>query len=459
VSDRKLRFVLTDRSGSQVLVLSSGGGWTLPAYVDAVPSNVGFTDPRPWNVWFANTYGIHVVRRYALDQQGLDAAYFILESLEEEPGIPERARWVSADDLETIHLAEPGQRAFLASWFAHPQRSVSMPWSAPGGFEQPLSWMYEQLKRHGRKPCGTPEQVKNAYVSTVMRCPTDAGDVYFKILPSIFVREASVLEKLRAWGMLDLPVYLAVDSERGLVLMEDLGGRDLAECCTTALLKRAVREYADLQVASTSRLTPGRPWPFYDWRMMVLAKKVEHVVHQARKLLAGSPYELTESEEEQLRGCLPNWVDLCHRIVETHIPDALDHGDLRPGNIRIVGEQIVFYDWAWSAITHPFLSITSLLYILRNSVVRAEGTKEMLRDVYLETWMAYASLDKLRRAFELVDRARILYYVVADATWLECLWGALADKPLSPTSADACTLRWRQYYYAKVLRRLFESGN
>ena len=140
--DRKLLFVLTDRSGSQVLVLSSQGGWTLPAYVDAVPSNVGFTDPRPWNVWFANTYGIPVIRRYSLDQQGLDAAYLIFESLEEAPSIPERATWISADELEAIHFAEPDQRTFLASWFAHSQQSVSMPWSAPGGFEPPLSWSF-----------------------------------------------------------------------------------------------------------------------------------------------------------------------------------------------------------------------------------------------------------------------------------------------------------------------------
>jgi tRNA A-37 threonylcarbamoyl transferase component Bud32 len=459
VRDRKLLFVLTDRSGSQVLILSNQGRWTLPAYVDPVPSNVGFTDPRPWNVWFADTYGIQVVRRYALDQQGLDAAYLILESLEKAPSLPERATWISADELETIHFAEPGQRAFLASWFAHPQQSVSMPWSAPGGFEPPLSWMVEQLEQHGRQPSGTPEQVKNAYVSTVIRCPTDAGDVYLKILPNVFIREASVVERLCDWGMLELPAYLAIDAERGLVLMEDIGGCDLTECCTIALLKKAVRQYADLQVASTAWVTPERPGPFYDWRMAILAAKAESVVHKARELLTDSPYALTESEERQLRDCLPYWVDLCHRIVETHIPDALDHGDLRPGNIRVVGEQIVFYDWAWSAITHPFISVTSLLYILRKSVVQAEETKEMLRDTYLEAWTAYAPLDELRQEFARVDKVKTLYSAVADATWLRCLDAALPNKPLIPVSADACTVRWRQYYYAKVVRRLFEPGN
>ena len=453
--DRQLVFVLTNRSGSQVLVLSSDGEWTLPAYEDAVPSNVGLTDPRPWNEWFADTYGIQVIRRYSLDQHGLDAAYMILESVKGEPSLSERARWVGADELETIHLAGPEQRAFLASWFAQPQRSVSMPWSAPGGFEQPLAWMVEQLARHGRKPSGTPEQIKNAYVSTVMRCPTDAGDVYLKILPNVFIREAHVVGKLRGWGMLELPAYLAIDAERGLVLMEDMGGCDLAECCTIDLLKRVVRQYADLQLASTAWVTPERPGPFYDWRMAVLAEKAKSVAREARELLADSPYALTEHESERLRGCLPYWENLCNRLAQTAIPDALEHGDLRPGNIRVVGERIVFYDWAWSAITHPFVSIASLLHTLRKSAVQDEETKAMLRDAYLQPWTEYAPLDELRRVFELADRVKTLYHVVGDGEWLRGLNAALAGRPLSPTSADAVTVRWRQVYYAKVVRRLF----
>jgi hypothetical protein len=105
------------------------------------------------------------------------------------------------------------------------------------------------------------------------------------------------------------------------------------------------------------------------------------------------------------------------------------------------------------------VSITSLLYILHKSVVQAEETKEMLRDAYLEAWTAYATLEELRQVFELVDKVKMLYYVVADGTWLRCLNAALGDGPLSPVSADACTVRWRQYYYAKVVRRLFEPGN
>jgi hypothetical protein len=101
----------------------------------------------------------------------------------------------------------------------------------------------------------------------------------------------------------------------------------------------------------------------------------------------------------------------------------------------------------------------SLLHILRKTIAESKGTRQALRDAYLEAWTAYAPLDELRRIFELVDRARILYDVVADATWLGCLNAALAGSPLSPISADAWTMRRRQYYYAKMVRRLFDPVN
>jgi hypothetical protein len=105
------------------------------------------------------------------------------------------------------------------------------------------------------------------------------------------------------------------------------------------------------------------------------------------------------------------------------------------------------------------MSITSLLHILRKTVAEPVDTRQALRDAYLEAWRAYASLDELRWIFELVDRARILYGVLSDATWLRCLNAALAGSPSSPTSADAWTVQRRQYYYAKMVRRLFESVN
>jgi len=322
--------------------------------------------------------------------------------------------------------------------------SVTMPWSGPGGCEPALSWARDRLAEQGRSLSGAPEQIKDTYVSTVFRCPTDAGDAYLKILPEIFVREIEITEKLREWGVVDLPRRIAVDAERGLMLTEDMGGRDLTDCLTPDLLARTVREFAEFQVASAARVDPERPGPFYDWRIEVLEREVRSLPGDVGELLAGSPYALSAAEAEGLRRGLPGWLDLCARIRERAIPDALDHGDLRPENVRVVDDRIVLYDWAWSAITHPFFGLASL----RHEV----GGSEDVLDAYLEVWTGTAPLDELRRTFALVEKAWPLYGAVVDAAWLRAVDAAVAGRP--PNPADEHTRRWRRHYLARMARRL-----
>ena len=329
-----------------------------------------------------------------------------------------------------------------------------MPWSRPGGYEAAIAWMFGQLDHLGIVPTGSLEQVKNAYVSTVFRCGTEAGDVYLKMLPKIFVRELEVTEKLAEWNITKLPRWLASDATRGFILMKDMGGCDLTACCHMDLLKAAMRQFADFQIASIPFMDVESPKPFYDWRIPVLTGQIDAVVEEAPALLYGSPYQVTEEEALQLRSQLPRWKALCAEIEEAGIPDTLDHGDLRPGNIRIVGESVIFYDWAWSAITHPFMGPTGFLHVVRHALGASQNAKEALRDAYLEPWTEYAPQQELRQVFELVDRAKTLYGVVGDAEWLRSIQAALGRRVPNSTSADALTVRWRQYYFAKMLRRL-----
>jgi hypothetical protein len=50
-----------------------------------------------------------------------------------------------------------------------------MPWAQSGGYDEAIAWMLEQFDRLGIAAIGSVEQVKNAYVSSVLRCPTDVG--------------------------------------------------------------------------------------------------------------------------------------------------------------------------------------------------------------------------------------------------------------------------------------------
>ena len=455
MANRALLFIVTRPGDQQVLLLQTDHGWSLPVYDDAVPDNVGFADPGPFNRWFRERYGMEVVRRYALDQQGSTSAIFVVECRLTDPETPKSGLWIGSNEVPTTSFSRPQHRSFLKAWFADSRASRTMPWSRPGGYEEAIAWMFGKLHDMGITPSGALEQVKNAYVSTVFRCKTDHGDVYLKILPGIFVRELEVTQKLMDWNITMLPQWIASDAVRGLVLMKDMGGCDLTDCCHIGPLKAVMRRFSEFQLASIPFLDVEHPDPFYDWRVSILMKKIDWAVEKASALLRDTKYQLTSEEMAHLHARLPGWKELCLKIEDAGIPDALDHGDLRPGNIRIVSGEIVFYDWAWSAITHPFMGPTGFLHIIRHLLPQDRNVRELLRDVYLEVWENYGPMERLRHVFDLVDKVKTLYGVVADAEWLHAIHSALNWKTPGPASADAWTLDRRQYYFAKMIRRLF----
>lgn len=452
-------FFIVNRSGSDsLLLLRSDNGLRLPAYDMPVPEDVGFLDPHPFNTWFAKRYGMPVIRRYPLDLQGTEAAFFMLETRERYPKIPNNALWVSPNAISKLVVTPPNHCALIETWWCDSQESATMPFSRPCGFAFSLAWMDARLDQLEMSVIGDPQQVKNAYVSTVFRCPTTSGNVYLKILPPVFVREAQITAKLCEWRVTRLPQILAIDATHGLILTKEMHGCDLTDYCTVENLEAVVQHLADFQLKTVDFVNPQTPWTFYDARIRVLTNQIDALFDEAPTLLDRSPYALSATERFQLRQQLPAWKQLYEEIGSTALPDMIDHGDLRPGNIRVVADRFILYDWAWSAITHPFLSIAGLLGVVRRSLPEPRKNRPYLRDAYLEAFTGYASGQELRRIFDLVTQAMTLYAVAVDAEWVRAIHRCLIEVP-GPVSADAWTLRWRQYYYAKVVRRLFADRN
>ena len=63
---------------------------------------------------------------------------------------------------------------------------------------------------------------------------------------------------------------------------------------------------------------------------------------------------------------------------------------------------------------------------------------------------------KLRQLGIRADKVKTIYGVVSDAEWLYTIQAELGEKRPEATSADAWTLRRRQFYFAKMLRRLLQ---
>ena len=227
--------------------------------------------------------------------------------------------------------------------------------------------------------------------STVLRVPTPDGDVWFKAaLPGLDhdAGVTAVLARLRPEIVL---APLAVDLERGWMLLPD-GGERLREVLAYERHPRRWLEimprYAELQIAAAEHvdelLAAGLP----DYR---LARTGELAGDVAARLGVDGP--ATGRIEE-----------LGAELEAIGVPESIQHDDLHDGNVfvRTGGTHAVF-DWGDSCASHPF---ASLVVGLRGIAYRFELGEldpdlEGIRDAYLEPWNAFAPRADLLRAAEL----------------------------------------------------------
>jgi len=310
----------------------------------------------------------------------------------------------------------------------------------------------DSLRSLGINAVGSISQIKNAYTSCVFRCPTDAGELYLKIPTKVFIREFEITRVLKDWDIVQLPEWAAFDEGLKTFLMRDMGGADLSTDASLVTMMAVVQSYAIFQKKAINLINLKEVYPFYDLTSTSLKSRMDSLVTDAVKLLRNSEFELNDQEIAGLLKRIPYWKALVGRIEVNPIPNSVDHGDLHAGNIRITEDGIIFFDWGWSAISHPFFSISSFLHSIRKSITASD--KLYLRDTYLQEWQSYASMEQLVEIYQQIEELNYLYHVVGDHNWLEEVQKSLAWRTPNITSPDAYTLYRRQYYYARVLRRL-----
>ena len=104
-----------------------------------------------------------------------------------------------------------------------------IPWSFTGWFDEVSSWILDQLRRLNINALSTVKQVKSFYTAGTLRVETDIGDIYFKALPHVFVRELETTQMIAERMPDRVPVILAADAERRWMLQQDIGGVPLKQ--------------------------------------------------------------------------------------------------------------------------------------------------------------------------------------------------------------------------------------
>jgi aminoglycoside phosphotransferase (APT) family kinase protein len=223
--------------------------------------------------------------------------------------------------------------------------------------------------------------------------PTDAGDVWFKAAVPGLDHDAgvtAVLGRLRPDAVL---APLALDLERGWMILPD-GGERLREVLDREQHPRRWLEimplYAELQIAAAPAvdelLAAGLP----DYR---LARMPELALDTASRLgVEAPPVENIEA--------------LLDELAAIGIPETVQHDDLHDGNVfvRADGAYAVF-DWGDGCAAHPFASLVVGLRGIAHRFELAPGDPDLerARDAYLEPWDEFAPPAELRRAVELTE--------------------------------------------------------
>ena len=217
-------------------------------------------------------------------------------------------------------------------------------------------WIHEQLARRGSRVVGAIEQPHVYPWSTVMRVTTETGDVYFKANTDALRHEAALVTLLAGRRPDCVPPPLAVDLERGWMLMADAGTRlreliererDLSRWLQILPLYAQVQ--IDLMDDADELVALGVP----DVRLSTLPARYE-------EMLAGLD-GLPPDDRRRLEESVPRVAELCRRLAGFGVPATIQHDDFHDGQVFVRDGRYLLLDWGDACVSHPFFTLAVTL--------------------------------------------------------------------------------------------------
>jgi hypothetical protein len=228
--------------------------------------------------------------------------------------------------------------------------------------------------------------------SSAMKVPAAEGDLWFKAVRQEAHAFEPELSLLLAQTFPDrVTEVLAIDAERGWMLMRDSGARlrELVE--SPADLRRweqILPRYAEIQVALAPRVEELLRLGVPDERLGSLPAKVEALLDDDAALLLDEPEGLTSAQRDELRGRMPELRALTEQLQAFGVPETIQHDDLHDGQVFVNDGRYLLSDWGDSCVSHPFHTLTVTLRAIAWRWKLEPGSQPLLnlRDAYLEPY-------------------------------------------------------------------------
>ncbi|MGC5167893.1 phosphotransferase [Luteimicrobium sp. DT211] len=327
------------------------------------------------------------------------------------PG-PGRWAWCPLDDAASVGPALPAALEVPFARWVDELRGAPAPaqrpaWSNPGGIAPFLAWLDEEVRATGAAPQGDPEVLQQWGVSLVVRQRTDRGPLFGKAVGAVFATEPTITRLLARDAPGSVPDVLALDEERGWVLLADARIRPIAG----AEAAEGLRALARRQRAWIGRTDALRAAGCPDRGPATLADDLAASLEDLELATELAPVRgLDGTERARLRALLPAFADLCREAEDDGAPLTLLHGDCHPGNVGVRDDgSVCILDWSDAAVGHPFVDVDVWLSHV------ADDERGALRDAYLAEWPEVADgeaallrADVLCAAYQVVTSQRLL---------------------------------------------------
>lgn len=447
----KLLYVLLN-GDSEILLQKTALGLSIPSSGLEVDSSYGF-DLENENLWFCENCGLSVFRRYVFFCRGYCVAVF---ELEHDSEMSERFLWVNYED-SNAYIRNEDEQFILQKVIENYNYSKNVPWVNKNGFRPYIKWVQSVAKQKGFSLSGDIKQIKNAYVSSLFTIPTSIGDLFLKIPSSTYVNAIESIEQFLVGELFNIPEIIGVSPDKRAFLTKEMKGEDLAKVEDTEMLETIVKQWAILQQRYTkdNKLFANKIPLLHNYSPKGLLERLDQF---KTDLIILFKY-LQKTTTPELLSCLDakfSGVKRClQRLTKFKIPDTLCHGDLRPGNIRVINGTFALYDWGMSIYAHPFYDLLHFLHVIRRQL--SNEAKDRIMKAYLSQWMAIESNENLLEAFTLLEQLGDFFMTIADGEWLLAIIKA-SDGSIKEYSMDDWLFSRRSYYFSRVFDRFMDEA-
>ena len=306
---------------------------------------------------------------------------------------------LNESDAETVDPA--WARASMRSW-THERvagwSDLRPQWSRPGWLAEASRWMQGQMVAAGYPDPEVPRIHHLWGISVVLSAASGTGRAFLKCSGDRFRHEGRMTQALADRSPGYFPDVLAVEPDRGWLLMRDLDAPPLGDQ-PESMWQLGLDAFAGLQQTWLGRtddlLAAGA-----EWRPLAqLADWVDGTAQDADLMSRFAP----EVREAWLAS-VPAMVAACASLDQIGPGPTLTHGDFHPWNVAAGEDGTRIFDWTDAAVSHPFLDLVT--YIMRTDDLALR--RHLLRR-YLGLWSRYLPSDDLKAAGRLALVAGALY--------------------------------------------------